>query len=201
MKEFALVGRPNSGKTLFALNFAGFLGCRTVDITFRAYDGTLNCRHFSLVEAKRELCGQGAHKTRAVQSLTLKAPVGKTGVSFRLTDTCGITGEIHGEEAIRRGMAQTMSLIRSTDFIMHVIDLSAGADKPPAGGDDIDREIYGYGVARGKYIILANKADLAGAGENAARLRAAFDRAAVLEVSALYSQGFGAVKTFVVNNL
>ncbi len=201
MKEFAVVGRPNSGKTLFTLNFAAYLGCRTVDMTFRAPDGLLDCRHFVLAEARRELCGPVSHKTRAVQSLVLKVRVGKTDVNFKLTDTCGVSEQIHDDEAIRRGMAQTLSLIRGSDFIVHIIDLTQVADALPSGEADIDREIYQYGVTRDRYILLANKTDLPAARANIPRLTAAFQQASVLPISALESQGFAEVKAYVADNV
>ncbi|MDT8901407.1 GTPase [Anaeroselena agilis] len=201
MKEFAVVGRPNSGKTLFTLNFAAYLGCKTVDITFRAPDGLLDCRHYVVNEARRELCGPMTHKTRAVQSVVLKVPVGKTAVSFKLSDTCGVSEQIHGEEGIRRGMAQTLSLVRSTDFIIHVVDVALATDAFFGGSANIDREIYNYGVSRNRYILLANKTDLPRARENLAPLTAAFHQAVVLPVSALYSTGFGEVKAYVAANV
>lgn len=201
MKEFAVVGRPNSGKTLFTLNFAAYLGCKTVDITFRAPDGLLDCRHFGIGEARRELCGPMTHKTRAVQSLVLKVPVGKTAVSFKLTDTCGVSEQIHGDEGIRRGMAQALSLIRATDFIVHVIDAALATDAFFGSDANIDREIYNYGVARCRYILLANKTDLPPARDNLARLTTVFHQATVLPVSALYSTGFAEVKACVGANV
>ena len=201
MKEFAIVGRPNSGKTLFALNFAAYLGAKTADIIFRAPDGILTCRHYAISEAKRELAGPLSHKTRAVQSLTLKVPVGKSSVAFKLTDTCGVGEHIHSDEAVRRGMAQTLSLIRSTDFIVHLIDLGLVTDQFLAGEANIDREIYHYGIAKSRYLLLANKTDLPLAKDNLARLTAAFPHATILPVSALYSQGFAEVKACVAANI
>ena len=101
MKEFTVVGRPNCGKTLFTLNFAAFLGAKTVDITFRSFDGCLNCRHYSIAEAKRELCGSQLHKTRQIQSLILPVAVKKSAVKFKLNDTCGITETIDSDKTIR----------------------------------------------------------------------------------------------------
>lgn len=199
MKEFAVVGRPNSGKTLFVLNFADFLHCKSVDMTFRSPDGLLNCRHFTLAEAKRELCGPELHKTRYVQSLILKVPVGKTAVAFKLTDTCGIQEAIHDNEGIRLGMAQTLGLIHSGDFIIHLVDLTVNANAYTAG--DIDQEVYHYGVARQRYLLLANKIDLPAAQPNFPRLTAAFARATVIAISALTGQGFAAVKAQVAQNV
>jgi len=67
MREFIIVGQPNSGKTLFALNFAAYNGSKTVDVTFRTYDGLTTCRHFSITEAKSQLCSMTLHKTRSFQ--------------------------------------------------------------------------------------------------------------------------------------
>jgi len=201
MKEFAIVGRPNSGKTVFALNFAAFLGCKTVDITFRAWDGMLNCRHYALPEARRELCSPVCHKTRSVQSIILKVPVGKTTVNFKLTDTCGLAEPIHSDESVRRGMAQTLSLVRSTDFIIHLIDASIISSELLNNEMNIDREIYHYGVARNKYVLLANKIDLPMARENLAKLTSSFHAATILPIAALHSQGFQEVKAFVADNV
>lgn len=201
MKEFAVIGRPNSGKTLFVLNFAAFLHCKSVDMTFRSPDGLLNCRHFTLAEAKRELCGPVPHKTRSIQSLVLRVPVGKTAVAFKLTDTCGIQETIHENDAIRRGMAQTLSLIRNGDFIIHLVDLTAINDAYLAETQSIDQEVYHYGIARQRYLLLANKVDLPPAVSNLPRLNAAFAQATVIAVSALTGQGFPAVKAQVTQNV
>ncbi|MDR3591412.1 MAG: 50S ribosome-binding GTPase [Negativicutes bacterium] len=201
MKEFAVVGRPNSGKTLFALNFAGFLGCRAVDITFRTHDGHLDCRHYLLPEARRELCGSTSHKTRVVQSMILTVPVGKTGVHFKLSDTCGLQEEIHSDQSVRQGMAQTLGLIRSSDYIIHIVDLTALSEDYLSSPTNIDREIYRYGIARHRYLLLANKIDLASGKSHLTRLAAEFPHTALLPISALYNHGFPAVKSYVAHNV
>lgn len=201
MKEFAVVGRPNCGKTMFTLNFAAFLGCKTADITFRAPDGHLDCRHYLLPAARRELCGNTHHKTLAVQSLILTVPVGKTGVNFKLSDTCGLIEQIHADQPVRQGMAQTLGLIRSSDFIIHIIDLTTVSDSYLSSPTCIDREIYNYGVARNRYIMLANKIDLAAGKTQLARLSGEFPQAVILPVSALHTQGFQAVKAYVAHNV
>jgi len=201
MKEFVVVGRPNSGKTLFTLNFAGYLGCKTVDITFRAVDGYLNCRHLSLPEAKKELCDPQCHKTRSIQSLQLKVPVGKSTVAFKLSDCCGITEQIHPDEKIRQGMAQTLSLLRCSDYIFHIIDLTTVTDDNNNCQNNIDHEIYQYGVSRNRYILLANKTDLVPGKSALTKLADRFSEATVIPISALYSQGFPLVKACVARNV
>ncbi len=201
MREFVIVGRPNSGKTMFTLNFAHFLGNKTVDVTFRTYDGLITCRHFSIEEAKREFCGMVLHKTRSLQSIVLKISLGKTMINFKLTDTCGITEKIHNDEAIRRGMAQTLSLMRSADFILHVVDLAWVSKEYLHSLNNIDKEIYNYGLARHSYLLLANKIDLPAAKENMTKLTAIFPKANIVPVSGLHSQGFKEVKSCVARNI
>ena len=201
MREFIIVGRPNSGKTMFTLNFAAYIGCKTVDVTFRSYDGLITCRHFSIEEARSQLCGMALHKTRSVQSLILKVALGKTIVTFKITDTCGIAEKIHNDETIRRGMAQTLSLIRCADFIFHVVDASCTLKEHLNQSNSIDHEIYNYGVVRNSYTILANKIDLPSAQGNIPKLVSLFPKGNTIPVSALLSQGFKEVKTCVARNI
>lgn len=200
MKECVIVGYPNSGKTLFALNFASFLGSKSVDITARSYDGLLTCRHLSIADAKNELCSMALHKTRLLQSMVLKMPIGKATVMFKLTDTCGISEQIHSDQTIRCAMAQTLGLVRCADFILHIIDLSR-MRKNEVQDQQIDQEIYQYGIVRQNYIMLANKTDLPMVKENIIRLSAEFPHAQVIPISALYSDGFKEVKAYVARNI
>jgi len=201
MREFILVGLPNSGKTMFALNFAAYIGSKTVDVTFRSYDGLMTCRHFSIEEAKSQLCGMALHKTRSLQSLVLTMSLAKSTVHFKITDTCGVGEKIHHDETIRRGMAQTLSLLRCADFIFHIIDVSGLHKEYKNNPNTIDQEIYNYGLFRNSYTILANKIDLPSAVSNMSNLAYLFPNATAIPVSALHSHGFKEVKACVVRNL
>lgn len=201
MRELTVVGRPNSGKTMFTLNFASYIGIKTVDVTFRTYDDLTTCRHFSIEDAKRELCSSTIHKTKSLQSLMLKIALGKTIVNFKLTDTCGIGEKIHQEEKIRRGMAQTISLMRCADFIFHVIDLSYITKEYVNNFNTVDHEIYNYGIFRNSYTILANKMDIPFAKNNLAQLSSIFPKATIIPISALLSQGLKEVKACVARNV
>jgi len=201
MREFIIVGLPNSGKTMFALNFAAYIGSKTVDVTFRSYDGLITCRHFTIEEAKNQLCGMALHKTRSLQSLILKMNLAKTIVHFKITDTCGIGDKIHHDETIRRGMAQTLSLLRCADFILHIIDISVISKEYLNNPSTVDHEIYNYGMVRNSYTLLANKIDLPSAQDNMAKLAYLFPKAHAIPVSALHSQGFKEVKACVARNI
>ena len=198
MHEFIIVGRPNSGKTLFTLNFAAYNGNKTVDIIFCTYDGITTCRHFSIAEAKSQLCNMTVHKTRSFQSLILKMARGKATILCKITDTCGIIENIHPDESIRRGMSQTLNLLRSADYILHIIDAaSLGSNSPST----IDQEIYNYGMVRKCYSILANKMDLPAANSNLTTLTRLFPQGDIIPVSSLFSQGFKEVKACVARNI
>lgn len=201
MREFAIVGRPNSGKTLFALNFAMYLGSKTVEMIFRTFDGLTTCRHVALPEARNELCGAMPHKTRCLQSMLLKVSLGKGSAHFKLTDTCGVYEQIHQTEAVRQGMAQTISLLRGADFIIHVLDLSAIQQYKGDQAYNIDHEIYNYGLARRNYLLLANKTDLLAAKQQLGMLPSYFPNASLVPISALLSDGFKEVKEHVIRNI
>lgn len=201
MRDLIVVGRPNSGKTMFTLNFASYIGSKSVDITFRSYDDLITCRHFSVEDARRELCSNTLHKTKTLQSLVLKIAIGKTAVNFKLTDTCGIAEKIHNEVAVRRGMAQTLSLMRCADFIFHIVDLSYISKEYMNGSSTIDHEIYNYGIIRNSYIILANKTDIPFAKDNLTKLSYIFPKATIIPISALLSQGLKEVKSCVARNI
>lgn len=186
---------------MFALNFSGYLGAKSVDVTFKTYDGLMTCRHFSLDEARRELCGLALHKTRSLQSMLLNMSVGKSKITFKLTDTCGVSEQIHSDETIRRGMSQTISLLRSADVILHVVDLSLVGRDFINNSASIDHEFYNYGTNRKSYFLLGNKYDICSAKDNLLRLAAAFPKATILPVSALYSQGFREVKACVARSI
>jgi predicted GTPase len=201
MREFVVVGHPNSGKTMFTLNFAAFMGSKTLDVTCKTYDGLITCKHYAIEMAKQELCGSIVHKTRALQSITLKAAVGKNEVHFKINDTCGIIEQIHPEEAIRRGMAQTISQLRCADFILHIIDLSTYPREFLQSQSSVDHEIYSYGKLRNGYAILANKIDFPGTHSYLPKIRNLFPQVSIIPISALQGEGFNEVKACVLRNL
>lgn len=201
MREIIIVGRPNSGKTMFALNFAGYIGVKQVDVTFRTYDDLLTCRHYTIDEAKRELCSSVAHRTRTIQSIILRTTVGKTPVEFMLHDTCGISEQIHPDAAVRQGMAQTLQSMRYADYIFHIVDMLYWSNHPFCSQGNIDQEIYQYGLARNAYTILANKIDIALAREQLTKVDKAFPKANIIPISALLGAGFKEVKACVARNV
>lgn len=190
MKDCIIVGQPNSGKTLFALQFAYYSGMKKIDLVTRRADETMTCRQYAFSEARSTLCSSTYHKTRHIQSFILTLPVKKGKLSFRLQDTCGLIDTIHPDENLRLGMAQTLSAMESADLILHLVDCYNWYDYPSL----IDQELYQYGLYRSSYLILANKIDLSGAAQKIKKIQEYFDKVTVLPISALKCQGFQEVK-------
>lgn len=201
MREVVIVGRPNSGKTMFALTFASYLGVKQVDVTFRAVDDVLTCRHYSIQEAKRDLCSSVAHRTRTIQSIILRMTIGKTPVEFMLHDSCGVSEQINPDVAVRHGMAQTLKSMRYADYIFHVVDMLYWSNHSFSPIGNIDHEIYQYGLARNAYTILANKIDIPLAREQLSKIDTAFPRAKIIPISALHGAGLKEVKACVARNV
>jgi predicted GTPase len=135
-----------------------------------------------------------------LQSIILKLAVGKTTVNFKLTDTCGLTTQIHHEEIIRRGMVQTLTILREADFIMHIVDVS-DIQNHQINPDNIDTEIFNYGKVRHNYVMLANKMDLPSAKENYKKVVSLFLGVPVIPISGLYGNGFREVRACVARNI
>lgn len=205
MKQIILIGRPNSGKTLFAIHFAEYLGSHNIRIVFRAHNGIVTSRRFTPEEAKQELCGPDLHKTRHLQSITLNMPIGKTNIDFLLNDTCGIAEEIHPDKIIRCGMAQTLNVMRQADYIFHMIDASRLAGCPAGGksdkSPDIDDEIYYYGMVRNAYSMLVNKMDMVDDHACLKQVQSHYPQAPIIPISALRRTGFPEVKACVGHNI
>lgn len=195
MNECILVGQPNAGKTLFALHFVEFLGMHSLDVTFLATDGLLGCKHYRVEQAIRELSGMERHKTKEIQTIALQIPVGKSIRQIKLIDSCGLSDGIHPDAAIRRAMAQTLSVMRYAKAIFHIIDVSVCAKAKIIS--DVDDQIARYGHARGGYAILANKMDLPSAKDGLSFLADTFPGMTIIPVSALYKKGFKEVKSLV----
>lgn len=193
MKDCIIIGQPNSGKTLFALQFAYYSGMKKIDLVTRKADETMTCRQYAFSEARSVLCSSSPHKTRQIQSFILTLPVKKGKLSFRLQDTCGLIDTIHPDENLRLGMAQTLSAMESANLILHLVDCHNWDDHPSL----IDQELYQYGLYRSCYLILANKIDLPGSQQNIPKVQHYFNKVTVLPISALKCQGFQEVKACV----
>lgn len=199
MSDCILVGQPNAGKTLFALQFAEFLDMRVLEVVFQASDGLLGCKQYRIEQAIRELSSIERHKTREIQTIALKIPAGKSIRHIRLIDTCGLSDGIHADLEVRKAMVQTLSTLRYAKMILHIMDASLyGRIKLIS---DIDHQVGQYGAAKGNYAILANKMDLPGAKAGLSFIANSFPGQTIIPISSLKKQGFKEVKALVCRSL
>jgi len=194
LKEALVVGRPNVGKTLFTINFAEFLGQRRLEVLFRPRDGASYTRLYSVTQARTDLVDNQPHRTLCLQSVVLNVPRGKGLCKVVLTDTAGVTDEVHAASAVRRAMADTLRQVAEAAFILHVVD--------PAGPlNGVDLDILRYGQTQDGYALLANKIDLPGRAEAIQAMVGLAAPATLFPVSARQKTGFREVRTFVRKRL
>lgn len=199
--QAVVLGRTNVGKTVFTVNFALYLGARELAVSFAPPDGQKALRFFGGPGALEELAGPEPHKTRSLQSTTVQVPAGKGAKRFALVDTTGLADDIHPEAEVRRGMAQTLSLLREARLILHLLDAAAVGERGPTGSvGEVDYQVARLGRAQGGgYAILANKMDLPAAPRGLEIIRHEFAGHAIFPISALRREGFEEVRKFVAH--
>lgn len=203
MKQCAIIGKTNVGKTLFFINFADYLGAKgSLDMEFLDIDGHRSRKRYSFVDAIFRLTDKSPHKTLQRQSLLLNVPLGKGKKQIQFVDTVGLIDGIHSDKDVRRAVSDTLAIIRDAHLILHIIDASATdtADLPSAMGE-VDYHVAQFAQIRRGYAILANKMDLPEAQSGFEKIRREFSGHIVLPISAKYKKGFKEVKVFVAHNI
>jgi predicted GTPase len=194
VKEALVIGRPNVGKTLFTLNFAEFLGQHRVEVMFRPRGAASYTRVYSVPQARAELVDDSPHRTLGLQSVVIKVPRGKSLRKVVLTDSTGLTDDIHPASTIRMAMADTLREVADAAFILHLVD-------PAEEVVGVDLDILRYGQTQEGYVVLANKIDLPERAGKAPDLVRQAAPAPVIPVSALTREGFREVRGFVRRRL
>lgn len=198
MKQCLIIGKANAGKTLFLINFAEYLGARSLRLSVERSDGSASEASFSLTDARKTLVDAVPHKTLGLQTLTLSVPGGKTVRRLQLSDSAGLTEDIHEASDVRRAMAQTLRYLRHAGMVLHVVDASqVGQEGAVEAMGEVDLQIARYAPERGPYAIVANKMDLPLAKQGLQTILQTFRGKLVLPVSALEKRGFREVRTFV----
>lgn len=202
MSKCLIVGMPNVGKTCFTLNFAEYLGLKKVRMTIKQPAGFMATQTYEIHDAREELVSTEPNKTRSLYSMDIDLPLGKGKGRLSLIDSCGLADGIHPDYEIRKAMAQTISQIRESEIVLHIIDLlqltnQGRSPRLPL----IDHHILNYVNPKQAYAVLANKIDLSGTEVGLAFLTSELKKVRVIPISALYQKGFREVKSFVWHNL
>jgi 50S ribosomal subunit-associated GTPase HflX len=201
VKRCIIIGKPNAGKTVFTLNFAAYLGTAPLHLAVRQ-DKTTSWKTYGLDEAIEQLTSPKPHRTLNLQELVVALPARKGVKRIQLIDTCGLVEGIPEQQDIRRAMAETLAAVRDAHLILHIIDASRvkAAGTVEALGE-VDYQVAQFGQLRDGYLILANKIDLPEAKEGLELIAREFAGHQVMPISALYQQGFKAVKQFVQRHI
>lgn len=202
MKKCTIIGKTNVGKTLFLINFAEYMGLKNLDIERETFEGIKNHERLNPKLALSKLVNANPHKTLCVQTITLEVSVGKGKKKIQLMDTTGLIDEIHPDINVRKAISHTLSVIRESDLILHIMDASAAKNKElPNALGIVDYQIAQFAQIKRGYVILANKMDLPGAEEGLKKIREEFSGHFIIPISALKKTGFREVKTFVAHNI
>lgn len=202
MKKCLIVGKPNVGKTLFMLNFAQFLHLETVNLQLIYPSGLVENTSYSIPRAKELLSSVSPYKTICLQILEADIPMGKGKQRVQVIDSSGLTDGIHMNVETRRAMAQTLSAIRESNIVLHMLDISSMFyDHPAHSISKVDYQLAEFGKLKDGYAILANKVDLLPNKRPIVQLQKQFPEHLVIPISAKTSSGFSEVKTFVRRRL
>lgn len=202
MKQCTIIGKTNVGKTLFLINFAEYLGVKSLDINYTYKEGSEKSKTISSKTAISSLVDEKPHKTLCIQAITLNIPIGKGKKKIKLIDTAGFIDGIHPDIEVRKAISQTLTIIRDSDIILHMIDAYAAKKQDlPSSLGEVDYQIAQFAQIKRGYAILANKMDLPGAEEGYRKIKEEFSGHMIIPISALYKRGFKEVKTFVARNI
>ena len=198
--EALVVGKPNTGKSLFVVNFASYLGLKEVRLEMMDQDGMVRHQKLPLEKARRQLVSHVVHKTQTMQSISVDILTGRHHHVISLTDTVGLTDEIHFENHIRRAMAMALDQLTHTSMVLHLIDASAVGLSRPESLSLMDEAMARYASTIAPYAILANKMDRDLAKVGLDRVRERFRGQAIIPISAMTRRGFRDVKTFILRH-
>jgi len=201
MKRCIIIGQPNVGKTMFALQFALYLGVAETRMAFAEAGGRRWERAVAVAEALGSLTGEDPHRTRQLQSLLLDLPAGKGRRQFELVDTSGLVDGIHPDPLIRRAMAQTLAAVRDAHIVLHMLDAAAAGRGGVQAIGEVDYQVAQFAQMRSGYLLVVNKMDLPEAPQGLKRIREEFVGHPIAPVSALHRHGFDQVKAFVWRHL
>jgi small GTP-binding protein len=202
LKKCTIIGKTNVGKTVFLINFAEYLGVKTLEIERLDTEGVKDREKINPRAALSKLVDGKTHKTRNIQAVTVDIPMGKGKKKIQLVDTAGLIDDIHPDSNVRKAISQTLSTVRESDLILHIIDASAADKKElPNAMGIVDYQIAQFAQIRRGYVILANKMDLPEAKNGLKKIREEFSGHFIIPISALHKTGFKEVKTFVAHNI
>jgi 50S ribosomal subunit-associated GTPase HflX len=201
LKKCMIIGKANTGKTLFLINFAEYLGLSKITLNIMRREGPALRKTYTIKDAKEYLSDHTPFKTQNIQYITIEIPAVKKYKTIHLVDSGGLTEEIHGQHSIRKSMADTLFYLKKANTILHFVDPSSVFKRNISTPGQIDFNIASYGTMKGNYAIIANKMDLPESQTGLKEIKKLFPNNLIIPVSALNKIGFEEVKAFVSNTI
>ncbi|MBB6216701.1 hypothetical protein HNQ80_002805 [Anaerosolibacter carboniphilus] len=199
MKKCLIIGKTHVGKTLFFIHFSNYLGVKRLSIKRIFPNGVIERKLYTLEDAIEALCSNMPFKTQCLQSIELDLPLLKGNMKLEFVDSCGLTDGIHGDVDVRRGMVQTLCMLRESDIILHLIDINSYGLRYVTSINTFgktDLQLTQHGISHQGYAILANRIDLLDNRSKLAQLQQDYPQHTIIPVSALTGQGFNEVKAY-----
>lgn len=159
--SLAVVGAARSGKTLFCINFAEYLGARTLNYIEHGSAGkgrgALSPAAARELMVRRGRCSNGAVRTFAVH--LLREPCRRVA----LIDTASLKEKNPLPRFERARLLLTLQAMHGAGMILQLIDLSCSDPARLEFDEEVGRSLADYCRRRGKIFLAAgSKADLLG---------------------------------------
>lgn len=157
--NIAVVGAAKEGKTLFCINFAEFMGARSLCYTERNPSG-IGMGVISPETARELMVDPGPRCNGVVRSFAVNL-FHRQPQRIALIDTASLKEQSPLPHAERKKLVLTLQALQEADIILHLVDLAC---KDPARIDfsgATNRYLSSYCLHKNKqYLIIGTKCDL-----------------------------------------
>lgn len=194
--SLAVVGAPRSGKTLFCINFAEFLGCRI--LSFTEEGGTGRGRGTLSPAAARELMVNHGRRSKGVMRTFAVHLLQQPCRRITLIDTFSLKEGQPLPRYERTRLLLTLQALESAAMVLQVIDLSCGDPARLEFDEHVGRSLADYCRRQGKpFLTAGSKADLL---EDSERKEHSTAAGKMLYISSLTQAGFPRLKSDILGS-
>jgi hypothetical protein len=158
-KNIAVVGAAKEGKTLFCINFAEFMGARSLCYTERSPSG-IGRGVVSPATARELMVDPGPRCNGVVRSFAVNL-LQRQPQRLALVDTASLKEQSPLPHAERKKLVATLQALREADIILHLLDLACNDPARIDFSSEANRFLSSYCLRHGKqYLVIGTKCDL-----------------------------------------
>lgn len=193
--SMAVVGASGAGKTLFCINFAEYLGARSLSYAEAAKAGR-GRGLLSPAEARRLMVGRDRRGNGVVRTFAVHLPP-RPYRRLALIDTAALKERSPLPRVERSRLILTLQAIEGADLVLLLIDLSCGDPAILEFNERAGRYLADYCRRQGKlFLIAGSKADLLGGLPEKRRFIAA--GVSLVLISSVTRAGFARLKQMIL---